>query len=145
MLVELIRDRISIVKRVVSLIFHGSSRKQKRHLARILGEETLMVSFIAHGGVGEQIVGQVIDINTAGLAFLYIGNKELTSGLRKLDLFVCKDPHIQIKNLPCKMIYDYRRKFILRLPPLRRCGVNFDPLPDTKLLELDRMIRNHIY
>lgn len=145
MVVELLREQISTMKRILSLILYGSSRGHKRYLAKTLGTEVLMVSAARPAGVQEQIVGQVIDISTAGLAFIYISKEELTRGLHQLDLFAYEDPDNQIESLPCKVVYDDQSKFILRLPPMRRCGVKFENLSDEQLQSIDHMIKKHSY
>ncbi len=126
--------------RILSLLLYGYKREHIRLPTRLLGERILLVSFETPEAVQIDNIGYVINISRGGLAFRYLSKENLTSGLHKLKLFSFEDPDACIENIACKVIYDYEAKFILSLPPSRRCGVEFESITDEQLPKVENLI-----
>ena len=87
-------------------------------------------------------LGQLINISKGGIAFLYIANGEQVDDRFNIDLFSGTDA-FYLRDMPFKTISDFRHD---KEPPLihgkiRRCGDQFDKLPQSQKIQLDYFIK----
>ena len=89
-------------------------------------------------------IGQLIDINKVGFAFLYIANGKKINGQFNVDLFSCTDV-FYLRNMPFKTISDFSQD---NEPPLihgeiRRCYGQFGMLTQFQKSQLDYFIKSY--
>jgi hypothetical protein len=87
-------------------------------------------------------VAEIIDISKQGLAFSYIGSKELPDSSFKIDI-VFPDRTDYVEGIPCRYIAD------CEIDPgtgdcigTRRCSVQFGELTDDQRAKLECLIHN---
>lgn len=118
-----------------------SKRKQKR----LWGDEKALVSFVSPGLPAVTHLGQVIDINERGISFRYIAHELQTRGVNELQIFGYRDDELRLDSVPCRIIYDIKveKKFLLSVPDMRRCGVEFLELSQHQRSLLNRFIAKY--
>ncbi len=87
-------------------------------------------------------LGQLINISKDGIAFLYIANGEQVDDRFNIDLFSGTDV-FYLRDMPLKTISDFSHD---NEPPfihgkIRRCGGQFDKLPQSQKIQLDYFIK----
>ena len=91
------------------------------------------------------VPGQIIDISMGGLAFRYIANGKRTSESFLLDILISKDV-FYLKKLPVVTVsdfYEMDEAIPFSVILMRRCGVRFAELTQSKVSQIEYFIRHH--
>lgn len=112
-------------------------RKFKRFKIKHLSFALLKSSFYEE-------LGEIIDISKGGLAFQYLGEKNLVKESDKLDIILAGNG-FHIKKMPCKTVSDFEIINNLHFSSLkmRRHAVQFGELDNNQISELDYFIKHH--
>jgi len=120
--------------------------KDRRKYFRFLAQENVFVA-LRHGPTR---IGKVKDIGLGGLSFEHIYEANFNGGNSKNTLTLWTDG-FRLKEISCRIVYDLQ----LPIPPeydsltiqlvLRRCGIEFEPLTDTQIAQLDFFLKTHTH
>jgi len=104
-------------------------RKHKRFRVQNGGLAALCPEF--------SIVGQIIDISAAGLAFRYVASEERSKESSRLSILLT-DGSFCFEKIPFEAVWDtpMPREFSFGAITLRRCGVQFGELTNGQKLDL---------
>ena len=89
-------------------------------------------------------LGQIKDISSSGLAFMYLANEGATNGARALDIFVTKH-QLYIKNIPFQLVRDTQveQESPFSTVPIRQQGVQFGKLSAEQRTQLVHLMQYH--
>ena len=91
------------------------------------------------------VPGQIIDISMGGLAFRYMANGKRTSGSFLLDILISNDI-FYLKKVPVITVsdfYEIDEEMLFSVILMRRCGVRFGDLTQSKVSQLKYFIQHH--
>lgn len=118
--------------------------KEQRAYKRRIPERNVYAAL----GCDYEKVGRIIDLSPGGLAFEYIFDENENAQFSQINIFKVGEV-FHLRNLPCKIIYD------IALPPprngieslkhsrSRKCGVEFETLPEEDNLQLSLFLKLH--
>jgi len=111
-------------------------RKHKRFRSQDL-------AFAAFGSHIKEI-GQIMDISMGGLAFRYIADGDQLNESHELEIYLANNG-FHLKEVPFNTISDFEltSEFPLSSIIMRRRGVQFGELPQTRVSQLEYFIQNH--
>ena len=94
-------------------------------------------------------IGRVRDIGTGGLSFEHIHgeNSNLESPAKDISLWV---NDFSVSHIPCRVVYDIpigtppEYDFLTIRLKTRRCGIQFETLPENQQAQLDSFLKTYI-
>jgi hypothetical protein len=93
---------------------------------------------------GSSKLGQIINISTGGLAFMYIKHEEQIGEPVEVDIFISGDGYF-LKGIPCKRISDVHVDNFVPFSTfeMRQLGVQFGELRQGQASQLDAFIKKY--
>ena len=93
---------------------------------------------------GTSKLGQIINISTGGLAFMYINHEEQIGEPIEVDIFISGDGYF-LKGIPCKKISDIHVDNFVPFSTfeMRQLGVQFGEMNQGQAAQLDAFIEKY--
>ena len=93
---------------------------------------------------GSSRLGQIINISTGGLAFMYIKHEEPFGEPVEVDIFISGDGYF-MKGIPCKRISDIHIDNYVPFSTfeMRQLGIRFGEMSQEQASRLDALIKKY--
>jgi hypothetical protein len=93
---------------------------------------------------GSSRLGQIINISTGGLAFMYIKHEEPFGEPVEVDIFISGDGYF-MKGIPCKRISDIHIDNYVPFSTfeMRQLGIQFGEMSQEQASRLDALIKKY--
>ncbi len=93
---------------------------------------------------GSSKLGQIINISSGGLAFMYINHEEQIGVPVEVDIFISGDGYF-LKGIPCKKISDIHVDNFVPFSTfeMRQLGIQFGKMSHGQALQLDTFIKKY--
>jgi hypothetical protein len=93
---------------------------------------------------GSSKLGQIINISSGGLAFMYINHEERIGEPVEVDIFISGNGYF-LKGIPCKKISDIHVDNFVPFSTfeMRQLGVQFGAMNDGQAAQLDSFIKKY--
>jgi CheY-like chemotaxis protein len=137
----------SLTRTVEELVTHFLSGpgEHRKHM-RFRGGRGEFVKLVTPALGSPANPAKIIDVSMGGLSFRHSDSANRTDPLLCVDII--SQNGLELDLVPCKVVYDIKLQGESGFSPTksaRRCGVQFEELPQSRLSQLESFIRRHAH